>query len=96
VEAFGCQAIIIDGRDLGEIDEALSRAAEADRLTMVLARTRKSRGFSEIEDREGWHGRPLPAEMAERAILEPGGERHVVVTGLRPEGGSPGPGPTAR
>ena len=40
-------------------------------------------------DREGWHGRPLPAEMAERAILELGGERHVVVTGLRHEGGAP-------
>ena len=89
VEAFGCHAIVIDGHDLGEIDKALSLAAEADRPTVVLARTRKGRGFSEIEDREGWHGRPLPAEMAERAILELGGERHLVVTGLRPEGGTP-------
>jgi len=89
VEAFGCHAIVIDGHDLGEIDKALSRAAEADRPTVVLARTRKGRGFSEIEDREGWHGRPLPAEMAERAILELGGERHLVVTSLRPEDGTP-------
>jgi transketolase len=56
---------------------------------VIPARTRKGRGFSEIEDREGWHGRPLPAEMAERAIVELGGERHMVVTGRRPEGGSP-------
>src|SRR6516165_1686942 len=33
--------------------------------------------------------KPLPAEMAERAILELGGERHRTVTGPRPEGGSP-------
>jgi transketolase len=89
VEAFGCHAIVIDGHDLGEIDKALTHAAEADRPTVVLARTRKGRGFSEVEDCEGWHGRPLPADMAERAILELGGERHLTVTGPRPEEGSP-------
>ena len=89
VEAFGCHPIAIDGHDLGEIDRAFARAAGSDRPTVILARTRKGRGFSEIEDREGWHGRPLPAEMAERAIVELGGQRHVVVTGRRPEGGSP-------
>ena len=30
-EAFGCHAIVIDGHDLGEIDKALARAAEAAR-----------------------------------------------------------------
>ena len=64
--------------------------------TVILARTRKGRGFFEIEDREGWHGRPLPAEMAERAIVELGGERHVVVTDRRPRADRPGPDPTAR
>src|SRR5207245_2718364 len=53
-----------------------------------LARTRKGRGFSEIEDQENWHGKPLPAEMAERAIVELGGERHLTVRGPRPEAGS--------
>jgi transketolase len=89
VEAFGCHAIVIDGHDLGEIDKAFSRAAEAEQPTVILARTKKGRGFSEVEDHEGWHGRPLPAEMAERAILELGGERHVTVTGLLPEPGTP-------
>jgi transketolase len=89
VEGFGCRAILIDGHDLGEIDKALGHAADADRPTVVLARTRKGRGFSEVEDRENWHGKPLPAEMAERAIVELGGERHLTVHGLRPEGGSP-------
>ncbi len=89
VDAFGCHAIVIDGHDLGEIDKALSRAADADQPTVILARTRKGRGFDEVEDREGWHGRPLPEPMAERAIIELGGERHLTVTGPRPEGGSP-------
>jgi transketolase len=88
LEGFGCRAIPIDGHDLGEIEKALTHAAGADRPTVILARTRKGRGFSEIEDRENWHGKPLPAEMAERAIVELGGERHRTVLGLRPEGGS--------
>ena len=86
VEGFGCHAITIDGHDLNEVDKALAQATEADRPTVILARTRKGRGFSEVEDREGWHGRALPAEMAERAIAELGGERHLVVSGPRPEG----------
>jgi len=89
VEGFGCRAIPIDGHDPGEIDKALTHAAGADRPTVILARTRKGRGFSEVEDREGWHGRPLPAEMAERAIVELGGERNLRVRGPEPEGGTP-------
>jgi transketolase len=89
VEAFGCRAAVIDGHDLGEIDKALAAVGDAGRPTVILARTRKGRGFSEVEDREGWHGRTLPPEMAERAIIELGGERHRTVRGPRPDGGSP-------
>jgi transketolase len=89
VEAFGCHAIPIDGHDIGEIDKALSAVASSGRPAVILARTRKGRGFSEVEDREDWHGKPLPAEMAERAIVELGGERHLTVTGLTPDAGTP-------
>jgi len=95
IEGFGCRAIPIDGHDLGEIEKAFAQAADVDRPTVILARTRKGRGFSEIEDREGWHGRPLPVEMAERAVVELGGERHVTVRGPRPAGGSPRTRPSA-
>ena len=89
IEAFGCRAIPIDGHDLGEIDKALASVGGAGQPTVILARTRKGRGFSEVEDREDWHGKPLPAEMAERAIVELGGERHVTVSGPLPEPGTP-------
>jgi hypothetical protein len=56
---------------------------------VILARTRAALAFSEIEDREGWHGRPLPAEMAERAVVELGGEAHVTVRGPRLGHGRP-------
>jgi transketolase len=88
-EAFGARAIVIDGHDLGEIDKALSEASGSGRPTVIIARTIKGRGFSEIEDREGWHGTALPPEMAERAIVELGGERNMIVTGPQPEAGAP-------
>jgi transketolase len=89
IEGFGCRAIPVDGHDLGEIDKALASVGGAGQPTVILARTLKGRGFSEVEDREGWHGKPLPPEMAERAITELGGERNLIVHGPEPEGGTP-------
>jgi transketolase len=85
-EAFGARVLVIDGHDLAAIDGALAEAGEAagDRPTVILAKTIKGRGFSEVEDKEGWHGRPFPPEMAERAIAELGGIRDLIVRGPRP------------
>ncbi|MEY9929822.1 transketolase [Catenulispora sp. GP43] len=84
VEAFGARAIPIDGHDLGQIDGALDRAADAVRPTVILARTRKGRGFSEVEDSPDWHGKALPADMADRAIAGLGGVRRLRVAGRTP------------
>src|SRR5215469_4964082 len=97
-EAFGGRAVVIDGHDVEQIDAALAEARRGgDRPTVVIARTVKGKGFSELEDREGWHGRALPADMAERAIAELGGVRHITVPTRRPEPADPTPpGPPAR
>ena len=86
-EAFGARTLVIDGHDLAAIDGALAAAGEAagEQATVILAKTIKGRGFSEVEDKEGWHGRPFPADMAERAIAELGGVRDLVLRGPRPE-----------
>ncbi|HZU15006.1 MAG TPA: transketolase [Candidatus Dormibacteraeota bacterium] len=90
VEAFGARAILIDGHDLVQIDRALTEARNAGgRPTVILARTKKGKGFSEVEDKEGWHGRALPPDMAERAIAELGGVRHLVVPTRKPEPARP-------
>jgi transketolase len=85
--AFGARVIAIDGHNLGEIDRAMREAREDDhdQPTVILARTLKGRGFSEVEDKEDWHGKPLPPEMAERAIIELGGERQLTVRGPKPD-----------
>ena len=45
----------------------------------MLAFTHKARGFSVLEDHNGWHGKPLPADLAAQAIAELGGE-HPAIT----------------
>jgi len=88
VGAFGARVIAIDGHDLADIDAAFSAAEAAtsgDRPTVILAKTIKGKGFSEVENKEGWHGRPFPPDMAERAIAELGGVRNLTVRGPRPE-----------
>ncbi len=87
VSAFGARALVIDGHDLAEVDQAMATAGDisGDQPTVILARTRKGRGFTEVEDREDWHGKPFPPEMAERAIVELGGERSLIVRGPKPD-----------
>jgi transketolase len=88
VEAFGCTAIVIDGHDVGAIDRAYGEAlSNADKPTVIIARTIKGKGFSEIENKDGWHGKALPPDMAERAIKELGGIRNLKVKTQKPERG---------
>jgi transketolase len=93
VEAFGCQAIVIDGHDLVAIDEALGRARQATGPTVVLARTVKGKGVPEVENQPGWHGKPLKPDMAERAVTALGGVRQIRVTGPQPEPAPPANAP---
>jgi transketolase len=84
-EAFGWKALAIDGHDVSAVDQAYRTATEDDRPTMIVARTEKGHGVSEVADRDGWHGKALPPEMAERAITELGGVRSLTITPPKPE-----------
>ncbi len=44
----------------------------SDKPTMILARTIKGKGVSFLENKLGWHGKPLPKEMLESALKELG------------------------
>src|SRR5438132_4062204 len=90
VEAFGCFPIVIDGHDVTAVDRAYGNALSATgKPTVILAKTVKGKGFSELENKDGWHGKALPPDMAERAIKELGGERNLRVDTMRPEPGEP-------
>jgi transketolase len=95
MEAFGARVLTVDGHDLAAIDQAMTAAADASggQPTVILAKTVKGRGFSEVENSGDWHGKPLPPDMAERAIAELGGVRSLVLRGPRPDPAEPGPVP---
>lgn len=84
-QAIGWSALVIDGHDVAEIDRAFAKARVGEpRPTMVIAKTIKGKGFAEIQDKNGWHGRALPQEMADRAVAELGGVREVHVEVAKP------------
>ena len=59
-EAFGWNALVVNGHDLGQLLDAFAQARAAQgRPTVILARTLKGRGVSFLEDKEGWHGKAL-------------------------------------
>jgi transketolase len=85
-KAFGWHAIEIDGHNLDEIARAYDEATrQTDAPTLIIARTIKGKGFSEIENKDGWHGKALPPDMADRAIKELGGVRNIVTQVHKPE-----------
>ena len=86
-EAFGWRAITVDGHDVEAIDAAYREAETSDRPVFLVARTEKGHGVSFLADEGGWHGKPLSAEDAERAIAELGGERTIRITPPKPEAG---------
>ncbi len=99
VRAFGCRPLTVDGHDLTGIDRALSQARiAADQPTVLLAKTIKGKGVPEIENKNGWHGKALPPDMAERAIAALGGPSDLHITTPRPAAGTPAitPDPVAK
>lgn len=71
-ESFGWHALAIDGHDIEQITHALDEAlVSTDKPVMIVAATKKGKGVSFIEDKEGWHGKAIKkGEELERALRE--------------------------
>jgi transketolase len=88
--AFGWHAIELDGHDVVAIDRAYAEALQQqDRPTLLVAKTIKGKGYSLVENQNGWHGKALSPEQAQQAIAELGGERHLTVQTPKPENKEP-------
>ena len=73
VTAFGWEPIVIDGHYMPQILTAFKQATQAkDKPVMIIAKTLKGKGVSFIEDKNGWHGKPLKKDELARALLELG------------------------
>jgi len=88
IEAFGWNAIAIDGHDVEAIEGAYREAeSTTGRPTAIVARTMKGKGVKAVEDLPGKHGKPL--DDADEAIQELGGERDLHVDVAKPPAGEP-------
>jgi transketolase len=89
-EAFGWRAIEIDGHDVEEIDDGYKQALDADgRPVAIIARTVKRKGVAAVENRNGFHGKPL--DDPDAAIRELGGLRDLTVRPHAPDADGPAP-----
>jgi transketolase len=88
--SFGWHALEIDGHDLGAIDRAYDYAVkQTDRPTCIIAKTLKGAGVKEVADKENWHGKAFPPDLADRAIAELGGVKNRVFPTARPAASPP-------
>ena len=73
-DSFGWHTQVIDGHNIKEILAALESAIRIEgRPAVIIARTIKGKGVSLLEDRDGWHGKPVkPGEDLEKALQEIG------------------------
>ena len=70
--AFGWYALAIDGHDYEAITGAFERcrAEGGDRPRVIVARTFKGKGVSLLQDKDGWHGKPVPKTELDAALQE--------------------------
>jgi transketolase len=84
-EAFGWRALRIDGHDVAAIDAAYRQAEDGEGPTLIVAKTEKGHGVSFLANKDGWHGKALSADEAEKAIAELGGARDIAITPAKPD-----------
>ena len=86
-EAFGWHVVEIDGHDVEAIDAALSEArSTTGKPTCIVARTKKGKGVTAVEDLPDKHGKPL--DDADAAVAELGGIRDIAIDVAKPEPGA--------
>ena len=79
LQAFGWHTIEIDGHSVDVINAAFQEAVATEgRPTAIIAKTMKGRGVSAVENKDGFHGRPVAD--SEAAITELGGSTGATVT----------------
>lgn len=91
-EAFGWNAIVIDGHNFEEINQAFARAVLTNGIpTVIIARTIKGKGVSFLENVNGWHGKALSKEQEEQALQELKAVRSQTFPVQKPDNFQPDP-----
>ena len=70
--AFGWFAVTTGGHDYSAIIDAFEKCRRdgGELPRVIVAKTLKGKGVSLLENREGWHGKPVPKQDLEKALQE--------------------------
>jgi transketolase len=71
-KAFGWAVYRVNGHDIPAILATFEAIRKAGGPAVVLAKTLKGKGVSFLEDRNGWHGKPLQEKDLQKALQEIG------------------------
>lgn len=76
-EAFGWRVVLVEnGNELESVDlayiDAFKGSTPQGVPTVILAKTKKGAGISFLEDKDGWHGKPVSKDELPRALAELG------------------------
>lgn len=81
IASFGWMTYVVNGHSMREMRQVYGQAVRVEgRPTMIIARTIKGKGVSFLENKEGWHGKPLKSEECAKAVKELGRVDHSVRT----------------
>jgi transketolase len=74
LKAFGFETVAVDGHNVAEIKAAFAKGrATTGRPVALVAKTFKGKGVSFLEDKDGWHGKPIKkGEELQKAVAELG------------------------
>ena len=79
-EAFGFEAWVVDGHDIPVIQGVLKeiQSDKSGKPKVIIAKTLKGKGVSFLEDKDGWHGKSVPADKLDEALKEIGEVEKIV------------------
>ncbi|XP_067907833.1 transketolase-like [Heterodontus francisci] len=68
-EAFGWNTEVVDGHSVDELCKAFWQATLVEnKPCVIIAKTMKGKGIEGVEDKENWHGKPIPKDKMEEVI----------------------------
>ncbi len=78
-QSFGWHTVVVqDGHNIEEVQKAFGQISK-DKPTILIAKTIKGKGVSILENKDGWHGKPVPKDKLDEAIKELGEVKHELV-----------------
>ena len=97
LKAFGWNAIVIDGHNYEEINNAYAQAVQSSGSpTAIIAKTIKGKGVSFLENKNGWHGKALNKDQEQEALKELNYTRSTTYPVQKPENRQPAPEPARK